>query len=240
MQTLLLIGLLIALGLLPFAYLFRGVRVEIAFRQEDAFLTKLEDQLAGMNYGLNRQEDEIRVYTPPGGGKLQDPIYVQLVGSTAVISGPSLRVTKLQNRFQTLTSEEGVTPPQPGEDHSYEIRTSIETGQLPSDAKQRRERSRLVAVAAVAAAIATFFCPTLMLVTNGGEICTGYQVDVGGYYAKLVPLALVGAIVGAVIGYFLFQVRTNKRGIGCGIAVLAIGGLGCMVISFMVAIFPGC
>jgi len=65
---------------------------------------------------------------------------------------------------------------------------------------ERLGRPGMAGLGATAAALTSLVLPTALLLMSGGEICPGYKTDVGDYYLKLVPLALVAALVGAGVG----------------------------------------
>jgi len=98
------------------------------------------------------------------------------------------------------------------------------------------QRNRAVTVAAVAA-FATLIIPTL--VVSDGEICPGYKVDLAGYYGKLVPLTLVAAVLGAVLGGLTDKDKSSGTN-GCAILVVAVGLVGCVLLNMFIAVFPGC
>jgi hypothetical protein len=102
----------------------------------------------------------------------------------------------------------------------------------------------VAAIAAGLAAITTLVLPTLLLLGSGGEICPGYQVDVGMYYAKLAPLTFVAAVLGfaAVFAWprLFGESETRSSRVGCGIAAIAAAGVGCALTSCVLSIIPGC
>jgi uncharacterized RDD family membrane protein YckC len=110
---------------------------------------------------------------------------------------------------------------------------------------ERLGRPGVAAIAAVMAAMITLIFPTLFVLD--GEICPGYKVNVLAYYGKLAPLTLAAAVIGAVLGgavdwsgYLRAGRERNDWRLGCGIAAVVFGGVGLVILSCIVAIFPGC
>ena len=95
----------------------------------------------------------------------------------------------------------------------------------------------LAVTGAVMAAIGALLLPTLAVID--GEICPGYKADLSGYYPKLIPLTLVAAVLGAVLGG-LIERRKIGGGKGWAIAAVALGLAGCVLLNMFIAIFPGC
>ena len=112
---------------------------------------------------------------------------------------------------------------------------------------ERLGRPGMAGLGATAAALTSLVFPTALLLMSGGEICPGYRTDVGGYYLKLVPLALVAAMVGAVVGAAIGWPRPlfyrDERlgwGLGFGLVAVIIGGVVLAIISCLLAVYPGC
>ncbi len=98
-------------------------------------------------------------------------------------------------------------------------------------------RRNMAVTGAALAAIAALFLPTGFVID--GEICPGYKVDLSGYYLKLVPLTLVAAVLGAVLGRLI---ESGKKGgsRGCAIGAVVAGLAGCVLLNMFIAVFPGC
>jgi hypothetical protein len=64
------------------------------------------------------------------------------------------------------------------------------------------------------------------------------------YYAKLLPLAFLAAVLGfvAVMEWprLTGKSETGSSRAGSGIVVIAVAGVGCALVSCVVSIIPGC
>lgn len=118
-----------------------------------------------------------------------------------------------------------------------------ESGQ--STGKRPERRPIIAAIMAVVAAVTTLFLPTLLLLGTNGEICEGYQVDVGSFYAGPGSLAVVAAALAFAIGMTFpasgfSEGKTRSWRVGCGIVGIAVGGVVCSLASCVLATYPGC
>lgn len=140
-----------------------------------------------------------------------------------------------------------IEPTQAETEKSDASDTLKQASSVGSGVAEPKRQGAAVVIGALAGMAATLGPPFCMLTSSGGEICSGYQVDVAGYYGKLIPLALVAAVVGALFGRAIGRSRrpaasdaNQSESPGCAIAAAVVVGIGWMLVSLVVAIIPGC
>ena len=120
-----------------------------------------------------------------------------------------------------------------GEEWSLDANQSAPPGSKKHRPTERWAKTpKKAVIVALVAALSTLVCPVVFFIRDSREICDGYKVDTLLFLAKLTPIALIAAGLGALLARRVHKILAIVLG-SFLLVVLAL-------LNLFAMIYPGC